>query len=399
MTPNKAHLLTEVRQISACFEAAGFRAMLAGGCVRDRLLEQEPNDFDLATDATPEQMLQLAKQLKWRVIPVGIEHGTLSVVTELQTIDITTLRHDLNCDGRHAEVQFTHSFAEDAKRRDFTINALFEDRHGRIHDFVGGLDDLKAKRLRFVGDAEARIQEDYLRSLRYFRFLARLGWSPEAAQINAIRGHREGMRQLSMERVLAEYNKLQLADHANSVLHLMDQQGIHQVLFPWYQNNAAQALIAEREQVGGQDLRLHWFLFLWHGGLFRMDQTGVDQALSAMRMPRKSKRLFLVLARLCSPDRGIGEQASDVLHLGEQKRVDFASFERFLKLRVPEIVTLWQGLHQRPQSPAAPHDWLMQQAPPLRGRLVEAAKICWYLGLWDGKSSLSELSPVQSILQ
>jgi tRNA nucleotidyltransferase/poly(A) polymerase len=390
--------LEDVRELCGAFEAAGFRTMLAGGCVRDRLLMQVPNDYDLATVATPDEMVELAKERSWRMIPVGIEHGTIAIVTALQTIEVTTLRHDVDCDGRHAKVSFTQSFAEDAKRRDLTINALFEDRNGEIHDFVGGVDDLKRQRLRFVGDASQRIQEDFLRSLRYFRFLAKLGWASEPNQIAAIREHRHRLRGLSMERVLAEYNKLLVADHAVKAFRLMDSQEIHQSLFEWYRVNDLDSLLKEMETVGPGDLNLRWFSFLWHAGLMDQGREAVDAALTALRMPRKSKRLFSTLSRIFDATREIDPREADVLHLGEKHKVDFAAMGRLLKLRVPEFVKLWHGLQQRTQAPTVQPEWLMQQPAHLRGRIVEAAKICWYLGLWDGKRSLDEFPRIQSIL-
>lgn len=399
MNPSQDILLAEVREICSAFEDAGFQAMLAGGCVRDRLMGAVPNDYDVATTAKPEAMLQIGKTHGWRVVPIGIEHGTIAVVTAHQTVEITTLRHDLACDGRHAQVAFTASFSEDALRRDFTINALYEDRHGEVHDFVGGIADLGACRLRFVGDAQARIREDYLRSLRYFRFLARFGWQPETQQMAAIATERQGLQQLSMERVQAEYNKLLLAPHSDLSLELMAQNEIHQSLFDWYKPDSLAALLDERHRIETQDLALQWFLFLWHGGLFQLDPAEVDLALQNMRMSRKQKRLFVRLARIFDAGASIAQREAGLIVLGEQQMVDATSFERLLKLRVPEIVTLWHGLQERPPAPAVPKDWLLQQPTKMRGKLVETAKICWYLGLWDGKSCLNTLPRIQSLLQ
>ena len=201
-----------------------------------------------------------------------------------------------------------------------------------------------------------------------------------------------------MERVLAEYNKLLVADYATLALDLMKELEIPQVLFKWYTPKTHAALIREIEALASSERVLLWFSFLWHGGLFELADKERDGALTELRMPRKFKRLFSKLALICNESEGNNRRQAAVLSLGEKKQVDFLPFELFLKLRVPEFVSLWHGLFQRPKAPAVPHDWLMRQPVPKRGRLVEAAKICWYLDLWDGKSCLDEFPRIQAIL-
>ena len=184
---------------------AGHGAMFAGGCVRDRLLGLTPKDYDIATSARPFQVNDLFKSKHMRVIPTGIDHGTVTIVTRSGPVEITTLRRDVKTDGRHAVVEFDHAtFETDAARRDFTINAMFEDDAGQIHDFAGGMHDIKDRVLRFVGTPEARIREDYLRILRYFRFWARLGFAPDERALTAIKNESKGLSQLSAERVTSE---------------------------------------------------------------------------------------------------------------------------------------------------------------------------------------------------
>jgi tRNA nucleotidyltransferase/poly(A) polymerase len=184
---------------------AGYNSMFAGGCVRDRLLKIKPKDYDIATCALPEQCRDLFTAHGYRVIPTGISHGTMTVVTASGPVEVTTLRKDLETDGRHATVEFHGAtFKTDAQRRDFTINALYEDDSGTIHDFCGGLQDLKDKRLRFVGDATARIKEDYLRILRFFRFWARFDFNPDESALLAISSEATGLKKISQERITAE---------------------------------------------------------------------------------------------------------------------------------------------------------------------------------------------------
>lgn len=185
-------------------EEAGYDARMAGGCVRDRLLGVRPKDYDIATNAKPDQISLIFKQKNIKTVPTGIEHGTITVVISGQPIEITSLRRDVATDGRRAVVAFGESFEEDSLRRDFTINALYEDRHGEVFDFHFGKDDLKNETLRFVGVAEERIREDYLRILRLFRFWARLDFAPAPGTLEAITQEVRGLERISSERITSE---------------------------------------------------------------------------------------------------------------------------------------------------------------------------------------------------
>ncbi|MDE3269313.1 MAG: CCA tRNA nucleotidyltransferase [Pseudomonadota bacterium] len=185
-------------------EQSGFQARLAGGCVRDRLRGVAPKDHDIATDAQPEQVIALFKQAGYRTVPTGIKHGTITLVYDGIGIEITTLRADVHTDGRHAVVEFSKDFALDAARRDFTVNAMYEDRHGKVYDYFAGQSDLQARKLVFVGDADQRIQEDYLRIMRMFRFWAQLQFTPTPAALAATTRHSDGLALISQERITAE---------------------------------------------------------------------------------------------------------------------------------------------------------------------------------------------------
>src|SRR5690606_38866740 len=152
------HLLTD----------AGHLAFLVGGCVRNALLGKSVADIDIATDAVPDRVTDVARAAGLKVVPTGVEHGTVTVVVQGVPHEVTTFRRDVETFGRHATVAFSTCVEEDAARRDFTMNALYADAAGRIVDPIGGLPDLMARRVRFVGDADARIREDYLRILRFF---------------------------------------------------------------------------------------------------------------------------------------------------------------------------------------------------------------------------------------
>ncbi len=200
---------------------------VVGGAVRDLALGLEPGDFDLATTAPPGEAIRRAVAPGFKVVPTGLAHGTVTLVMDGQTIETTTLREDVETDGRHAKVAFGRDFRADARRRDFTINALSLDADGRIYDPLGGLDDLAAGRVRFVGDANARIREDYLRILRFFRFSARFGRGVlDRDGLNASVRYRTDLAQLSRERVRAEVLKLLVAPHAGEVVRVMGEHGI-----------------------------------------------------------------------------------------------------------------------------------------------------------------------------
>ncbi len=213
-------------------ERAGFFTRLAGGCVRDRLLGKLPYDYDLATAAKPDEVMAHFRAEKLSTIPTGVDHGTVTLVMPSGPIEITTLRQDVATDGRRAEVAFGSSFAEDAARRDFTINALFEDSDGKIDDFVGGQEDLKHGVLRFVGDPATRIREDYLRILRLFRFWSTLGFKPDAATLIAVADGKDGLRRISQERVTQEWVKMCAGKSLAPALQAMVAGGIFAVILP-----------------------------------------------------------------------------------------------------------------------------------------------------------------------
>ena len=193
------------------FEQAGYKAYFVGGCVRNAILGYPVTDIDIATDATPDQTMLLADQAGLKAIPTGIGHGTVTLVAQGQPYQVTTFRKDITTDGRRAQVQFSKDIVADAQRRDFTMNALYADAAGYVIDPLSGLDDLMAGHVHFIDDARARIGEDFLRILRYFRFSAYYanpshGFDPDA--LSAISDHLEGLSSLSKERIGAEMRKL-----------------------------------------------------------------------------------------------------------------------------------------------------------------------------------------------
>lgn len=208
-------------------------ARIVGGAVRNALMGLPVGDIDIATTLRPEEVVERARKAGIRAVPTGIEHGTVTLVDEGRPFEVTTLRTDVRTDGRRAEVAFGTDWAEDAARRDLTINGLYLDREGRVIDLVEGLPDVATRTIRFIGDADVRIAEDYLRILRFFRFFAWYGSGrPDAAGIKAAARLKAGMERLSAERVWAETKKLLSAGDPGRALLWMRQTGVLTAVLP-----------------------------------------------------------------------------------------------------------------------------------------------------------------------
>lgn len=182
-----------LQALLAVLQQDGEEARIAGGAVRNALLGQPVADIDIATTVEPLETIRRVEAAGMKAIPTGVDHGTITVVVDGQPYEVTTLRHDVDTDGRHATVAFGRDWTRDAERRDFTINALYADADGRVVDLVNALPDLETRTIRFIGDAEQRIREDYLRVLRFFRFFAWYGsgaLTPTASK--PVRGSRTG---------------------------------------------------------------------------------------------------------------------------------------------------------------------------------------------------------------
>ncbi len=202
-------------------------ARVVGGAVRDALAGRPVADVDLATPRRPDAVIAALRAAGLKVVPTGIDHGTVTAVSGHRGFEVTTLRRDLRTDGRHAEVAFTDDWRDDAARRDFTINAMSLSSAGEVFDYFGGIGDLAAGRVRFVGDAPTRIAEDYLRILRFFRFWARYGGgAPDAAAVAAIAAAVPGLARLSAERVWQEVKRILAAPDPRAAVALMADLGV-----------------------------------------------------------------------------------------------------------------------------------------------------------------------------
>ena len=223
------------KAVCATIEAAGHDIYFVGGCVRNAILGLADSDVDLSTSARPKEVIALAEAAGLKAVPTGIDHGTVTVVSGGEGFEVTTFRRDVETDGRHAKVVFSNDIREDARRRDFTMNALYATPRGQVIDPLDGLPDLLARRVRFIEDAAARIREDYLRILRFFRFSAWYGDQSEgfdADTLAAISANTDGLETLSAERVGQEMAKLLAAPDPAPALATMQSCGVLAMILP-----------------------------------------------------------------------------------------------------------------------------------------------------------------------
>ncbi len=217
----------ETRAVMDALTANGGAARFVGGCVRNALMGVPVDDIDIATPLTPDEVTRRLVAAGMQAVPTGIEHGTITAVANKKPFEITTLRRDVSTDGRRATVAFSQDWAEDASRRDFTMNALYADQTGQVFDLIGGIADLQARHVRFIGDASRRIAEDYLRILRLFRFHAWYGKGEiDADGLAACAAARSQIKTLSGERIQKEMLKLMGAEHPVPVLRAMAASGV-----------------------------------------------------------------------------------------------------------------------------------------------------------------------------
>ncbi|WP_413876776.1 CCA tRNA nucleotidyltransferase [Albidovulum sp.] len=278
----------------------GHQAFLVGGCVRNALLSQPVADIDIASDAAPERVMQLGRAAGLKVVPTGIDHGTVTVVAAGEPHEVTTFRRDVETFGRHATVAFATRVEDDAARRDFTMNALYAAADGRIVDPLGGgVDDLRARRVRFVGDADARIREDYLRILRFFRFHAWYG-DPEAGMdadaLAACATNSAGIETLSRERIGHEIRRLLAAPDPAPAVAAMQATGVLARILPGAEARALGPLVHLEPPYAPDWIR-------------RLAALGGAEAEDALRLSREEAQRLSVLRDSLAGNAGPAEIA------------------------------------------------------------------------------------------
>ncbi|APY14391.1 CCA tRNA nucleotidyltransferase [Brucella sp. 10RB9214] len=286
----------------------GGEARVVGGAVRNTLLGTGVSDVDLATTHLPEETVRLASEAGFKPVPTGMEHGTITVVVQGHPFEVTTLRRDIETNGRHAKVAFGTDWKADAERRDFTINALYVTADGTVIDQVGGLADIETRTLRFIGDAEQRIREDYLRILRFFRFFAWYGSGrPEAEGLRASARLKDGIAQLSAERIWSEMKKLLGAPDPSRALLWMRQAGVLNLVLPESEKwgiDAIHGLVRTQSDLGWQADPLLRLESLVPPDAARMEELG-----KRMKMSNAERARLEAWARADAVKPGLSEQA------------------------------------------------------------------------------------------
>ncbi len=311
----------QVRSVFAALDAEAGATRIVGGAVRDALLGRSVADADFATILTPNEVVARCEAAGLKTVPTGIEHGTITVVAEGRPFEVTTLRRDVETDGRRAVVAFTTDWKEDAARRDLTINALYCDAQGEVFDPLDGRSDLKAGRVRFIGDAEARIREDYLRILRFFRFFAWYGSGrPDADGLKACARLKSGIATLSAERVWAELKRLLSAPEPGRALLWMRTTEVLQKTLPesWGIDAVHRLVAAEKAEGWEPDplLRLE--------AILPPHRARIDALAERLRLSRSEAARLTAWANAPEPDPDTSEAdfARTLYRAGQDGTVD-----------------------------------------------------------------------------
>ena len=304
-----------VMRVMDCFADAGFPAYFVGGCVRNALLDLPVTDIDIATPATPDEVMELGRASHIKTLPTGIKHGTVSWILpgilDRQIFQITTYRRDIKTDGRHAQVAFSECMKTDAARRDFTMNALYADAAGTVFDPISGLDDLRCGRVRFIGDAGQRIAEDGLRILRFFRMSALYGADGgdklDAVGLAACGANGAALARLSQERISTEFRLLLSAPNPAPALLAMEGAGLLTRIITGCRADFITRFIDLETAVGA---RVNWiFRLVILGG------QGVAEGESCLRLSNVEKKSYTgVLSAVKALDSGMKSSALGYYH-------------------------------------------------------------------------------------
>ncbi len=321
----------EVKSVLAAITKDGKEARFIGGCVRDALLKKPVTDIDIATQETPSRVMELLEEAGLKAVPTGIDHGTVTAVVGDESFEITTLRKDVETDGRHAVVEFTEDWKTDAARRDFTFNTLSASPDGMVHDYFNGIQDLANRIIRFVGRVDLRIEEDRLRILRYFRFIAVYGMRIENAfEFQTCINQSHHLKELSAERIRSELFKILDSDNQFDAVRLMINHGIMVHILP-------EAAHAERLR------RMTWLetsaikfdavkpaTMRRLAALIETDEPGAEKLCDRLKLSNKDRRRLVAMA---APDWQVDPDLSDdklrgcLYRLGAETVIDQALLE------------------------------------------------------------------------
>lgn len=364
---NPIQIPQELRDLEAAYSARGHRMWLVGGCVRDHVRGVSAKDVDIATTATPDEQVAICDEAGFRWFGTGLQHGTLTVLAGGEAYEITTLRTDVETDGRHATVAFTRDLATDLERRDLTFNAIAMTFDGEVTDLFGGVEDAKAGRVRFVGDAGTRIREDFLRILRWFRFKGR--FQSEITEggddLAAITGNVGGLSVISVERVWSEISRILAGGRPAGIIDLMEQAGVLTVLgLPSTRERATDALAEMRRHTDDPAALLVAWLGPWAG-----EFAGRWKLSNAER-----ETVRFLGARLQQDAYGIADAKFDLVDGIERRLVEIVLKTRFSDKALRELVA-WDT----PTFPVAGRDLLNAGHPAGKsmGERLRRMKTAW----------------------
>jgi len=380
----KRHAWMTAPETRAVLDALGGEGRFVGGAVRNALLGKPVADVDIATPLLPEEVRKRLTAAGLGAVPTGIEHGTVTAISDGKPYEVTTLRRDVSTDGRRATVAFTTDWAEDAQRRDFTMNALYAGADGTIFDTVGGVEDLKAGKVRFVGDPTRRIREDYLRILRLFRFHAWYGKGEmDSAALHAAAAEKAGLAQLSGERVQKELLRLLEAEHPSQVMRIMAASGILAEVLPGALNIAR----LERLEEIDADAFFTPDPLLRLAALLPADLVAAEALSKKLKLSNKDAGRLEDIAGAC-------EKIVSYMSVKEQRkmlyRIGIPAFRDRVFLRwaedpkasnainwrmLLEVAATWP----RPQFPLTGRDVMLAGVPegPLVGKILEEVEDWW----------------------
>ncbi len=301
----------KTKSVCTTLEEHGYQALFVGGCVRNALLGAPIHDVDIATDAKPNDVLEVFEQKGFKTAPTGIDHGTVTVVTEGTPFEITTFRKDVTTDGRRAVVSFSGDVHADARRRDFTVNAIYAKSDGEVLDPLNGMPDIESRHIRFIEDPETRIREDYLRILRFFRFHANYGNAARGLDPDGLaacaRLH-AGIEKLSRERVGSEMRKLLAAKNPTESVTAMAHAGVLDVVIEDANDMALARLVEVESQID-----------LEPDSMRRLVALGGEDVAERLRLSRKDARTLDVLSREAADTKPAAELG---YLLGEKRSLD-----------------------------------------------------------------------------
>ncbi|NBC33089.1 MAG: CCA tRNA nucleotidyltransferase [Alphaproteobacteria bacterium] len=384
-------------RVIAALAAAGGAPRFVGGCVRDTLLGRSVGDVDIATPLRPQAVLSALREAGIKALPTGLDHGTVTAVVKdggtARTFEITTLRVDVETDGRHAVVAFTDDWRADAARRDFTMNALSAEPDGTLHDYFGGVADARAGRVRFVGDPATRLEEDVLRLLRFFRFAAHYARTPpDPEALAACRAYAPRLKSLSGERIRVELLKLLAAPDPAPVWRLMAETGAARVILGWPGAVGRLGVLTGLEAAADPIRRLAALLD---------GRIGPAEALAErIRLSNAEReRLTALVARseAVTPDMGGHDLRRLAYRFGRARAEDLVLLAWAAAPAAPGFAPLLAEARrwQPPAFPLKGHDVLALGVPPGPhvGRLLAAVEDWWIAGDFsaDREACLAQL--------